>query len=72
MIHNYSVKEISLILCTRQAVTQCPNTKVVLSGYSQGAQLVHNAATQISSAVANRVTAGKSSFITWIFARQTY
>ncbi|KAI9167888.1 Cutinase [Paramyrothecium foliicola] len=41
----------------QRAVTQCPNTKIVLSGYSQGAQLVHNAATQISAAVANRITA---------------
>ncbi|KAF3358188.1 DNA replication complex GINS protein PSF2 [Verticillium dahliae VDG1] len=39
------------------AVTQCPNTKIVLSGYSQGAQLVHNAAEQISAAVTARVTA---------------
>jgi poly(3-hydroxyalkanoate) synthetase len=27
-----------------QAITQCPHTKVVMSGYSQGGQLVHNAA----------------------------
>ena len=30
-----------------------------MSGYSQGAQLVHNAASQLSTAVANRITAGK-------------
>ncbi|KAH7305542.1 cutinase [Stachybotrys elegans] len=40
-----------------RAVTQCPNTRIVLSGYSQGAQLVHNAANQLSAAVANRITA---------------
>ncbi|OBT39138.1 hypothetical protein VE00_09691 [Pseudogymnoascus sp. WSF 3629] len=32
-----------------QAFTQCPNTKVVISGYSQGGQLVHNAAKQLSA-----------------------
>ncbi|KAH6692730.1 cutinase [Plectosphaerella plurivora] len=40
-----------------RAVTQCPNTKIVLSGYSQGAQLVHNAAGQLSAAVTARITA---------------
>ena len=25
-------------------MTKCPNTKIVMSGYSQGGQLVHNAA----------------------------
>ncbi|KAL2214515.1 cutinase [Sarocladium strictum] len=43
-------------LITR-AASQCPNTKIVISGYSQGAQLVHNAAGMLSSAVTNRVTA---------------
>ncbi|KAF2804185.1 cutinase precursor, partial [Mytilinidion resinicola] len=33
-----------------QAQTQCPDTKVVMSGYSQGGQLVHNAAKQITAA----------------------
>ncbi|KFY47431.1 hypothetical protein V496_10666 [Pseudogymnoascus sp. VKM F-4515 (FW-2607)] len=32
-----------------QAITQCPDSKVVMSGYSQGGQLVHNAADQLSS-----------------------
>jgi cutinase len=27
----------------KQALSQCPNTKVVVSGYSQGAEVVHNA-----------------------------
>ncbi|KAM0268085.1 hypothetical protein ACHAQH_010049 [Verticillium albo-atrum] len=40
-----------------RAVTQCPDTKIVLSGYSQGAQLVHNAAGQLSAAVTARITA---------------
>ncbi|KAF2706626.1 carbohydrate esterase family 5 protein [Pleomassaria siparia CBS 279.74] len=39
------------------AVTQCPSTKIVLSGYSQGAQLVHNAALKITAANAAKITA---------------
>jgi len=35
----------------------CPNTKIVMSGYSQGAQVTHLAATQLSSTVQNRVSA---------------
>jgi len=34
-----------------QASTQCPDTKIVLSGYSQGGQLVHNAAKMLSAAL---------------------
>lgn len=33
----------------RQAMAQCPDTKLTLSGYSQGAQLVHNAAEMLSA-----------------------
>jgi len=39
-----------------QAVSQCPNTKISVGGYSQGAQLVHNAAKQFSDETAARVT----------------
>ncbi|KFY32613.1 hypothetical protein V493_00035 [Pseudogymnoascus sp. VKM F-4281 (FW-2241)] len=39
-----------------RAVAQCPNTKLVLSGYSQGAQLVHNAAKKLSAATAAKIT----------------
>ena len=42
-----------------RAMTQCPNTKVVLSGYSQGGQLVHKAAKQLSAAVAAKISSGK-------------
>ncbi|EYB22353.1 hypothetical protein SNK03_009238 [Fusarium graminearum] len=40
-----------------RAATQCPSTKIIISGYSQGAQLVHNAAGMLSASVTNRVTA---------------
>ena len=38
-----------------QAMTQCPSTILVVSGYSQGAQVAHNAA--------NMITPAQSSFI---------
>ena len=31
-------------------MTQCPSTKLCVSGYSQGAQVAHNAADEISAA----------------------
>ncbi|CAG8973967.1 hypothetical protein HYALB_00010087 [Hymenoscyphus albidus] len=40
-----------------QAYRQCPNTKVVMSGFSQGAQIVHNAARQLSAVSTNKVAA---------------
>ncbi|KAJ0131838.1 Cutinase, partial [Colletotrichum tanaceti] len=40
-----------------RAVTQCPSTKIVLSGYSQGGQLVHNAASKLTAAQTNRISA---------------
>ncbi|TQN64821.1 Cutinase, partial [Colletotrichum shisoi] len=40
-----------------RAVTQCPSTKIVLSGYSQGGQLVHNAAAKLTAAQTNRISA---------------
>ncbi len=41
---------------TNQAASQCPHTQIVLSGYSQGSQVVHLAAAKLSQAVANRVS----------------
>ena len=40
-----------------QIASQCPNTKLVLSGYSQGAQLVHNGAAMIAPSTAAQVAA---------------
>jgi len=42
-----------------QAQTKCPNTKVVISGYSQGGQLVHNAAKMLNATTAAVVSSGK-------------
>lgn len=40
-----------------KAFTNCPNTKIVMSGYSQGAQLVHNAASELSTSTMEKVSA---------------
>ncbi|CBX97575.1 hypothetical protein LEMA_P089840.1 [Plenodomus lingam JN3] len=40
-----------------RAITQCPSTKIVVSGYSQGAQLVHTATQRLSAANAARINA---------------
>lgn len=40
-----------------RAITQCPSTKIVVSGYSQGAQLVHTATQRLSAAAAAKVSA---------------
>ncbi|KAN0095405.1 carbohydrate esterase family 5 protein [Hyaloscypha variabilis] len=39
-----------------QAQSQCPKTKVVVSGYSQGGQLVHNAAKMLNGTTAAGVS----------------
>ncbi|KAJ6629664.1 cutinase-domain-containing protein [Mycena sp. CBHHK59/15] len=39
------------------AATKCTSTKIVISGYSQGAQLVHNAADKLTAAVTARIAA---------------
>ncbi|KAJ7795205.1 cutinase, partial [Mycena olivaceomarginata] len=41
----------TLVTLINTVVSMCPFTKVILGGYSQGAQLVHNAASEISAAV---------------------
>lgn len=47
----------TLAALTNQAASQCPQTQIILSGYSQGAQLVHLGVEQISAQVASRVRA---------------
>ncbi|CAD6441538.1 41439ca5-de77-4b9d-94bc-f58bb9fa23c7 [Sclerotinia trifoliorum] len=39
------------------AVTNCPQSKIVMSGYSQGGQLVHNAAKMLPAATMAKVSA---------------
>lgn len=39
------------------AFSQCPNTQVVMSGYSQGAQVVHDAAADLPAATMAKVGA---------------
>ncbi|KAH6724755.1 cutinase-domain-containing protein [Leptodontidium sp. MPI-SDFR-AT-0119] len=39
-----------------QAMKTCPNTKVVMAGYSQGGQLCHNAAAMLPPATAAKVS----------------
>ncbi|KAF5374194.1 hypothetical protein D9758_004593 [Tetrapyrgos nigripes] len=39
------------------AANSCPNAKIISSGYSQGGQLVHNSAQQLSSTVKSRINA---------------
>ena len=42
----------------KQVTSKCPNTKVVLTGYSQGAILVHSTAKQYGKPIAAAVTFG--------------
>ncbi|KAI0999495.1 hypothetical protein K3495_g8701 [Podosphaera aphanis] len=42
---------------TNKAAIKCPKTKIILGGYSQGAQLAHNAALKFSETVMARVSA---------------
>lgn len=55
-------------LSIKQANTQCPSTKIVISGYSQGGQLVHNAAKKLESnqAAVDQVAAGEF-FLEYIY-----
>lgn len=52
-----------LYLMPLQAISKCPSTKIVVSGYSQGAQLVHTATQRLTAAAAAKVSAGKSQFL---------
>lgn len=49
----------SMAATITKALAACPNTKMVMSGYSQGGQLVHNAAKIMDPAVAAKVNSGK-------------
>ncbi|KAJ7368799.1 cutinase [Mycena albidolilacea] len=40
-----------------KAATSCPNAAIVTVGYSQGGQLVHNSAKQLSADVSSRINA---------------
>ena len=42
---------------TEQAASQCPDTQIILSGYSQGAQVVHIGEVKLSPETAARVAA---------------
>lgn len=41
-----------------QAATQCPNAQLVVSGFSQGAAMVHRSVEQLDASVAARIVAG--------------
>ncbi|KAK2765303.1 cutinase [Colletotrichum kahawae] len=40
---------------TQQAITNCPNSAVIMSGYSQGGQLVHNGAAMMPAEMTAKV-----------------
>ncbi|KAI8240363.1 Cutinase [Colletotrichum sp. SAR 10_96] len=40
---------------TQQAITNCPNSAVIMSGYSQGGQLVHNGAAMMPTEMTAKV-----------------
>lgn len=47
----------SMVADVTKALTKCPNTKIVLTGYSQGAMLVHNTMSTLSTTQAASVKA---------------
>lgn len=47
----------TLASLTEQAASQCPDSKIVLSGYSQGAQVVHLGVAKLSPETAGKVDA---------------
>ncbi|TQS35503.1 hypothetical protein Golomagni_04077 [Golovinomyces magnicellulatus] len=42
---------------TNDVAKNCPDTKIIIGGYSQGAQLTHNAAEKFSPAISSKVVA---------------
>jgi hypothetical protein len=51
------------ILAANSVFTRCPNAKVVLSSYSQGGQLVHNAMKKLASATEAKLAAVDKPFL---------
>ncbi|KAL7945358.1 carbohydrate esterase family 5 protein [Trichoderma barbatum] len=41
----------------KSVIKSCPNTKIVLGGYSQGSMVVHNAATHLDAATMSKISA---------------
>lgn len=48
-----------MLTLINEAATKCADTNIVISGYSQGAQLVHNAAAKLADDVTARIVAGE-------------
>lgn len=55
-VSSVSATKPSLVL-TRQTAARCPNTKIIMGGYSQGGQLTHSSTQLMDAATASRVTA---------------
>jgi len=51
-----SDKKVDRLLDVRRLLGGCPNTKLVLSGYSQGGQVVHNTANLLTASALARVS----------------
>ncbi|KAK1994343.1 cutinase [Colletotrichum falcatum] len=45
----------TMVTLTKQALTKCPDSSVIISGYSQGGQLVHNAAAMMPKDMVSKV-----------------
>ncbi|KAJ6603368.1 cutinase-domain-containing protein [Mycena vulgaris] len=56
--HPTSKPTTPMVSLINTAARQCPSTKIVISRYSQGTQVVHNAAAKLTAAVTARITAG--------------
>lgn len=51
------VSNIYRVSLVKEAYQKCPKTKVVMSGYSQGAMLVHNAAKSLPADTTSKIAA---------------